>query len=285
MKKVLLIFLSGFIFYSCNTNPPTSPEGISYPAGKVIVNTTINMEPSNTPAAKVVLLEDFANVSCVPCVTSNQIIESLQNGTYKNKLAVVKFPTNFPSANDPFYLANKSICDSRMSFYNIIFAPTLIVDGTLRPSATDSVKIKQDLDQRISVTAPFNLNVAASTQDSSYIVNINLQPVSLTGLNLDNLVLYTIITENDIEFDEAPGANGEKVFYNVLRQSLPSDDGIPFTALSDTTLEWQTDLLSTWNTENLKVVTFIQNVQTKEILQAGTNQINYSIITNSGRIE
>ena len=89
MKKVLLLVLTGFIFYSCNTNPPTSPESISYPAGKVIVNTTINLEPSNTPVQKVVLLEDFANVSCVPCVTSNQILESLQNGTYENKITVV----------------------------------------------------------------------------------------------------------------------------------------------------------------------------------------------------
>jgi hypothetical protein len=269
MKKVLLFVLSGLVFYSCNTNPPTSPESISYPAGKVIVSTTINPEPSNTPAQRVVLLEDFANVSCGPCVTSNQIIESLQNGTYKNKLAVVKFSTYFPSPNDPFYLANKSICDDRIAFYNVYLAPTLVVDGTLKPIATDSTKIKQDLDQRISAAAPFNINVATDIQDSSFIVNINVQPVSLTGLNLDNLVLYTLITENDIEFNEAPGSNGEKVFSNVLRKALPSDDGISFMALPDTTFNWQTDLLSNWNSSNLHVVVFIQNIQTKEILQTG----------------
>ena len=271
MKKVLLFVLSGLVFYSCNTNPPTSPESISYPAGKVIVYTTVNMEPSQTPAAKVVLLEDFANVSCVPCVTSNQIIESLQNGTYKNKMAVVKFPTNFPSPNDPFYLANSSICDSRMQFYDIIFAPTLIVDGTLRPNATDSVRIKQNLDERLNMTALFSISVSTSMQDSSFIVNINIQPVTLTGINPEDLVLNTIVTESDVEFAEAPGSNGEKVFYNVLRKALPSDDGISFTALSDSTFEWQTDLLSNWKPENLHIVSYIQNVQTKEILQAGIN--------------
>lgn len=270
MKQALLLFLSGIIFCSCNTNPPTSPESFSYPAGKVIVNTTINMQPSNTPAQKIVLLEDFANVSCVPCVTSNQIIESLQNRTYENKIAVVKFPTNFPSPNDPFYLANSSICDNRMFYYNIIFAPTLIVDGTLRPSATDSAAIKQKIDQRLAVAAPFSISVTTSFQDSSFIVNINVQPVSLAGLDLTNLVLNTVLTESDIEFEEAPGSNGEKIFFNVLRNVLPSDGGITLTALSDSTaLDWQTDLLSNWNPENLHVVTYIQNVQTKEILQAG----------------
>ncbi len=272
MKKILLLVLSGIIFYSCNTNPPTSPESISYPAGKVIVNATINLEPSNTPAQKVVLLEDFANVSCVPCVTSNQIIEALQNGTYKNKIAVVKFPTNFPSPNDPFYLANTSICNDRMSFYNIIFAPTLIADGTLRPGATDSVKIKQDLDQRLNETAPFSITIEAGMQDSSFVVNINIRPVTLAGINLDDLVLNTLVTESDVEFSQAPGANGEKVFYNVLRRALPSDDGISFTSLTDTTYNWQVDLLSNWKPENLHVVTFIQNTQTKEILQSGTDQ-------------
>lgn len=271
MKKILLLVLSGFIFYSCNTNPPTSPESISYPAGKVIVNTTINLDPSNTPAQKIALLEDFANVSCVPCVTSNQVIESLQNGTYKNKMAVVKFPTNFPSPNDPFYLANSSVCDNRMSFYDIIFAPTLIVDGTLRPNATDSVRIKQDLDLRLNAAASFSISVTTALQDSSFIVNISVRPVTLTGLNLNDLMLYTILVENDIEFENAPGSNGEKVFYNVLRKVLPSDNGISFTALSDTTFDWQTDLLSNWKPENLHIVSYVQNVQTKEVLQAGVD--------------
>jgi hypothetical protein len=271
MNKVILLFICGLLICSCNTNPPTSPEGISYPAGKIIASTTINLEPTNTPAAKVVLLEDFANVSCVPCVISNQIIESLLNNAYANKIVVVKFPTNFPSPNDPFYLANSSICDARMSYYNIIFAPTLMVDGTFRPSATDSVKVKEKIDERLMVTAPFSIDVEKSFQDSSLIVNINVNAVNLSGINLNDLVLNTIITENDIEFDEAPGSNGEKVFYNVLRKIIPTDNGLSFTALSDTTLEWQTDLLSNWNPDNLHVVTFIQNVQTKEVLQAGAD--------------
>ena len=156
-----------------------------------------------------------------------------------------------------------------MSYYNIIFAPTLIVDGTLRPSATDSAKVKEKVNERLNVAAPFSISVTSSMQDSSFIVNIDIQPVTLTGVNLNELVLHTIITENDIEFPEAPGSNGEKVFYNVLRKALPAEDGIPVTALPDTTSEWQTDLLSNWNPANLHVVAYVQNVQTKEVLQAG----------------
>jgi len=271
MKKVLFLVFAGLVFYSCNTNPPTSPESISYPAGKIIVTTTINFETIHSPAEKIVLLEDFANVSCVPCVTSDKIIESFLNGTYANKIAVVKFPTNFPSPNDPFYLANSNVCDSRMQYYNIIFAPTLIVDGILRPAATDSVAVKERINERLIAAAPFYITVEKSYQDSSLIVNINVRPVTLTGINLNDLVLNTIITENDIEFDEAPGSNGEKVFYNVLRKVLPDENGISFSALPDTTFEWQTDLLSNWNQANIHVVAYVQDVQTKEVLQTGSD--------------
>ncbi len=271
MKKVLLLVFTGLFFCSCNTNPPTSPESISYPAGKIIVQTTINLETIHTASAKVVLLEDFANVSCVPCVTSNKIIESLLNGAYSNKIAVVKFPTNFPSPNDPFYLSNSDVCDARMQYYNIIFAPTLIVDGTLRPTATDSAAVKEKINERLTADAPFYITVDKTFQDSSLIVNINVRPVSLAGINLNDLVLNTIITENDIEFNQAPGSNGEKVFYNVLRKVLPDENGVSFSALPDTTFEWQTDLLSNWNQDNIHVVAYVQNVQTKEVLQTGSD--------------
>jgi hypothetical protein len=271
MRVFLPLVVCGLLFYSCNTNPPTSPENISYPAGKIIATANINLEPSNTPADKVVLLEDFANVSCVPCVTSNLIIESLLNGSYADNIAVVKFPINWPSPYDPFYLANEEICNERIDYYDVSNkgAPTIMVDGMYNPTPSDSNAIKARIDERLMSTAPFSITINTDFQDSSLIVNINVQAINLAGINLDELKLYTIVIENDIEFDEAPGSNGEKVFYNVLRKSLPTDDGVAFSTLSDNTFNWEADLLSDWNPANLRVVSFIQNDQTKEVLQAG----------------
>jgi hypothetical protein len=270
MRNVLLLVLSGLLFYSCNTKPPTSPGDISYPAGKIIANANINLNQSTTPADKVVLLEDFANVSCVPCVISNQIIESLLNGSYAKKIAVVKFPVNWPAPYDPFYLANKSVCDDRIAYYDVIHkgAPTIMVDGLFNPTPTDSNSIKAKIEERLNQTAQFNITVEKTFQDSSFVVNLDVQAIGLGGINLNNLVLYTVVVENDIEY-EAP--NGERVFYNVLRKVLPGDDGLLFASLSSTTFNWETDLLSDWNPANLHVVAFIQNVQTKEVLQAGAD--------------
>jgi hypothetical protein len=276
MKRIFLLLMMGLVFYSCNTNPPTSPESISYPTGKILVTANLNFTQSATSTNKIVLLEDFANVSCVPCVTSNQIIESFLGGTYKGKIAVVKFPIYWPSPADPFYLANKTICDDRINFYNVTNAPTIMVDGILRQTTgTDSVTLKEKIDQRLTETAPFNILVTASYHDSSYFVNLDVQAANLNGVSLSDLVINTIITESDIEFDEAPGSNGEKIFYNVLRKILPGDNGIPVAGLVNLsqpiTLNWDADLFSNWNPDNLHVVVFIQNLQTKEILQAGAD--------------
>jgi hypothetical protein len=268
MRKVILLIISGLILYSCNTKPPTSPE--SFVVGKITANATINLNQSSTPADKVVLLEDFANVSCVPCVISNQIIESLLNGAYAHKIAVVKFPVNWPAPFDPFYLANKFVCDDRIAYYDVIHkgAPTIMVDGLFNPTPTDSNSIKSKIDERLNQTARFGITVSRSFQDSSFAVNIDVQAIGLGGINLNDLVMRAIIVENNIEYD-AP--NGEKVFYNVLRKVLPDDDGLSLSSLSGTSFNWETELLSSWNPENLHVVVFIQNVQTKEVLQAGAD--------------
>jgi hypothetical protein len=267
MRKFILLAIIGFVLNSCNTRPPTSPEA-SYPSGKIIATTTINLNQTSTNADKVVLLEDFANISCPPCVTSNQIIESLLHGSYAGKIAVVKFPTNFPSPNDPFFLENASLCTSRIVYYNVLYAPTIVVDGILKPSATDSDEVKEKIDERLVENAPFKITVNTSFQDSSLIVNINVQAINLAGINMADLILYTTVVENDINY-EAP--NGESVFYNVLRKMLPSDNGLTLQGISNTTLNWETDLFSNWNPDNLHVVAFIQNNQTKEVLQTGSD--------------
>ena len=107
-------------------------------------------------------------MGCYPCPVTNKIIKQLETETYgKSKLAVVKFPTNFPAPNDLFYLAAKEICDFRMSYYNVFYAPTIIIDGMIKPVASDSNSIKAAIDSRLSVTPIFSVNVS-STLEGDY---------------------------------------------------------------------------------------------------------------------
>jgi len=271
INKLFYLVILTLLIASCNTNPPTSPD--ITPTGNIVLNLKVDNTAAVTLASKVVIVEDFANVSCNPCVTSNKIIEDLTNVTYgRSKLVAVKFPTNFPAPNDLFYLAAKEICDSRISYYNVFFAPTTVIDGILRPISTDSNSVKAAVDTRLAVTPRFNVKVSAILE-GDYTVNVDIKFVDTTSINMSDLVIHTVLTETDIEFEQAPGSNGETKFYDVTRLMLPTLEGTPIRQLVDQgelVFSFEDALLSSWNLEHLNFVVYIQDKNTKEVFQTGS---------------
>ncbi|MDZ7625611.1 MAG: Omp28-related outer membrane protein [Ignavibacteriaceae bacterium] len=271
INKLFFLVISILLIVSCNTNPPTSPD--LTPTGNVVLTLKVDNTANVTSASKVVIIEDFANVSCNPCVISNKILEGLTEITYgRSKLVAVKFPTNFPAPNDLFYLAAKEICDARISYYNVFFAPTTVIDGILKPISTDSNSVKAAVDTRLAITPRFNINVGAILE-GDYSVNVDVKFIDTSSINMSDLVIHTVLTETDIEFEQAPGSNGETKFYDVTRLMLPSKDGTPIRQLIDQgelTFTFEDALLSSWNLEKLNFVVYIQNKTTKEIFQTGS---------------
>ncbi|MCW8805788.1 MAG: PEGA domain-containing protein [Ignavibacteriaceae bacterium] len=235
---------------------------------------TLDIMLQEIPPSNVVLIEDFANVSCVPCVTSNRILESLTNVTYgHSKLVAIKFPTNFPSPNDPFYLANTVDCSSRRSYYNVISAPTTIIDGLLKPISTDSISVIAAIDQRLTKPLQFRMDVSSSVVGSEYLITVTVKVLNGAGIDFSNTVLHTVVTETDIEFATPPGSNGETKFYDVMRVMLPSNSGQSLNGISQTeevAFQRQTTINSSWDVNNLHVVAFIQNTVTKEVFQSSS---------------
>jgi len=271
INKLFFLVLPILLIASCNTNPPTSP--LIVPTGNIVLKLNVDNTANVLLDSKVVIIEDFANVSCNPCVISNKIVEQLANQTYgRSKLVAVKFPTNFPAPNDLFYLAAKEICDARISYYNVFFAPTTVIDGILKPISTDSNSVKTAVDSRLSITPRFNINIGANLE-GDYTVNVDIKFIDTTSINMSDLVIHTVLTETDIEFEQAPGSNGETKFYDVTRLMLPSKDGTPIRQLIDqgeVTFLFEDALLSSWNLEKLNFVVYIQNKATKEVFQTGS---------------
>ncbi len=228
---------------------------------------TINIRLIETGVKKIVLLEDFANVSCDPCVTSNSIIKKLRT-KYSDNLVVVKYSTNFPSPYDPFYLGSKTINDTRMAYYNILFAPTIIIDGIHRPVPTDSTAIINDIEKRLSSDAQFNIESSENISGNQFIVNVSATLLD-EELNISDYRIFVTIVEKEILFDNPPGSNGEIVFFDVMRTVLPDKDGgILVYNEEPNNMQFQTDISNEWNISNLLSVVFIQNIETKEILQS-----------------
>lgn len=272
MKNLLLIILILLGIYSCETQPPLDPNKINLKTGEVLIRLNF-FENTSLNALKIVQLEDFANVSCTPCLISNKIIESLsKHSEFSTQLNVIKFPTNFPSPVDPMYLTAKPFCDYRMSFYQILFAPTIIIDGLLRPVPTDSNQIKNAILQRLQITSDFQISVLTETQENGLIVNINIETKNINSSELENLTFRIALVETEVEYASPPGSNGETKFYDVLRVMLPSNSGFKLSELKGShSFSFENSIDSTWNISKLKPVAFIQNSTTKEIIQSSTN--------------
>lgn len=227
-------------------------------------------------AKKIVLIEDFANVSCNPCVISNKILESIKTSYGSNEILVIKYPTNFPSPNDPFFLANPTDCNARMGYYNILIAPTTKVDGKLSPTSTDSNAVKEKINERLLQTPKFKITATDSFGIGNYSIKIKVETIDTAGVDFSNLILHTVVVESKIEFATPPGSNGETVFHDVMRKLLPSNSGEAFnySAIGIQYFARQITLNPSWNNSKLETVVFIQNKITKEVLQAGSTYNN-----------
>jgi hypothetical protein len=217
---------------------------------------------------KVVLIEDFANVSCEPCVISNSILKLVREEYGSDNLVIIKYPTNFPSPSDPFYLANPEDANSRINFYQIFAAPTVIIDGTERPIATDSIDIKERIEQNLLETPGINIEVGDSISAEQYIsivevdLNSNLQ-------NPEDYDLYINVTESNISFETPPGSNGETDFNHVMRKMHKielENSG------NEINVERVTQINSNWQKQNLNTIVFIQNKITREVIQANSSE-------------
>lgn len=325
MKKILFLITALSLFFSCQTNPPTTPTGtineygtiniisnvaeakifldgndtgkltpdtvtttvgthsielrkdnydVTIKSVNVLKNSTVELSFDLYATDKLVLLEDFANVSCIPCVTSNKIIERLTNHTFgRNRLVAIKFPTNFPSPVDPFFRANIQDCNSRMSYYSIILAPTNVINGILKPIPSDSNDVKEKVISELAKIPQFKIGVQSSFNANNFVVDISVEVKDLTDLDVSKLVLHTVVTETNIEFATPPGSNGETKFYDVMRKMVPDNQGESLASINQLgTFMFQRQIAVSpdWIQSNLNAVVFIQNKDTKEVYQAGS---------------
>ncbi len=232
------------------------------------------------------LLEEFTNASCGPCASQNPAFKTLLDAN-KGSLSVIKYQTVFPG-KDPMNASNPKEVDTRWLYYpDMTGVPTVAINGVVPTNdygtggawsgyaggpygfTQDVINYALGLDTPIELTATHEV----SKKLDSISIRIVARNMDDKVYSLANGALRVSISERNIVFSAAPGSNGEKEFYDVMRKMLPDANGTAFPktlAKGDSVVfNFKVALPSyTYNYAELQVVAFLQDDATKAVIQS-----------------
>lgn len=188
----------------------------------------------------------------------------------QSDIVTIEYHTKFPALNDFFYDQNPMENNRRRLYYSIISVPQNRFDGSTDGTNTIGnwqgvYDARKAIPSRARIEVEATLDTAQGATTGSLAVTVIAED-TLTG---GDWVVRATITESDIAY-AAP--NGINTHHHVMRKMLPDADGTSVTfsgTLPDTALiSLPFALDSTWVTDNLTFVAFLQDDATTEVEQS-----------------
>jgi hypothetical protein len=280
-----VIKVGGNTVYTQNCSQVNLPAGaeqtVSFPAYtlnaandmyeiKVTTNLAGDMDPTNdskteyfntyTTAREMVILEIGTGTWCVYCPGAQMGGEDLVNNGHT--VAVIEHHNGDPFTN--------SYSNARNAYYGISGFPTAVFDGVdyfVGGSNTQSMyqnylPIYQD---RKAIMSAFSVDIFGTNSGLTYNVLVRLNKVAAIPPTWNNLVVHLVLTETDIPFSW----QGQTQVDYCQRLMVPNENGTPVDLINNSFIEVPLTFTkdASWVTEKCQLSTFIQNLDTKEILQ------------------
>ena len=238
-------------------------------------------------AAKFVLFEHFTQASCGPCAAQNPAFQTNILDANPGKARHIAYHTSWPGV-DPMYNFNTAENDARTQFYGVNGVPHVEMMGNVKEGAPGAFS-QADVDDQFVAGSPIKIDVTEIDQGTTRDVTVTVTTVSAAPTGM--FTLRTAIIEDPIVYGTPPGNNGETDFPNVFRKMLPSITGDPITLPAvgnSVTFNYTYTEDAAWIMNNIKLVAFVQNNTTKEILNSGSNfdpVVNYNLFTSSNSVQ
>lgn len=216
-------------------------------------------------AKKYVLFEHFTNAGCAPCAEQNPVFQAVFQQNLGNANHI-EYHTVRPG-RDVMHEANPTESSAMSTFYSNTTVPTMYADGTDIGSPVNANQGTIDN----AATSPIRLIVNETDDNGKRLVNIEIQSVGDVETN-QTYRLRVAVVEELIEFDSAPGSNGEKVFHNVFRQFLGGGSAGENIQLANqgesVNFNYDFELDSEWKADEIYVLAYVQDMGTKEVLNS-----------------
>ncbi|MDD2279596.1 MAG: T9SS type A sorting domain-containing protein [Bacteroidales bacterium] len=236
---------------------------------------TKSIHLASQAVANIPLYESFTSSTCGPCNTFNTGSFSPFLIANAGKLAIIKYQMNWPGSGDPYYTDEGGV---RRGYYGVNGVPALFAGGSSIP--TSATGLTNAFNALTAKDAFFEIDVNANiAEDKIVFASIDILP----HITVNNFKLHAAIVERETTGNA--GNNGETSFKYVMMKMLPSANGTVISSTDGEALSFElsADLTST-NVEefnDLMVVVFIQNDETKEIFQSAMVDVTLGNVVNS----
>ena len=223
----------------------------------------------NAQNERVLLFECFTNTGCAPCASQNPALDALIANN-ADRVAAINYHMSWPSSNDPMYLHNMIDNNSRRNVYSVNSVPHTVVDG-IRFSDMPSGLSQTMVNNWLSVESPIEMRLEYVVDAAANTITVHVMGKASTAVS-GPVRLYVGVIEREIHYASAPGSNGERDFYSVMKKLLPKAAGTPlgenleaddYFAYSFT---WE--LANVYDINQLDAIAWVQNGSTKEVYQA-----------------
>jgi hypothetical protein len=217
---------------------------------------------------RVVLLEHFTWVYCLPCPVTNAIINGLLAELGPENVVGIEY---HPFPPDPFYDAASLENITRKNYYQVSGVPALFVDGLLSPGETDSLGMVAAVETRMDQLPPAAVEVTDTVTGQHWAGTARI--IGFSDVQASDVRGFFVVLEREVHYNQPPGNNGEKDFYYVMRKMLPDASGeiLNISAGDTLTSSLECDLHPDWDPAQIYSLYFVQDYLSKEVLQAGTS--------------
>ena len=217
---------------------------------------------------RILLFECFTNASCGPCAAQNPALDALINNN-ADRIAAIKYHMNWPGPNDPMYLHNPIDNNARKTVYNINAVPHTVVDGTRYNDMPNGIS-QNTVNQWLTVTSPFEMRLSYDVDETANTITVHVMGRASESVS-GTVKLYVGVIEKEIHYNSAPGSNGERDFYSVMKKLLPSSSGTtlgPIEAGSYFAYNFTWELANVYHNDQLDAIAWLQNPDSKVVYQA-----------------
>lgn len=240
---------------------------------------------ANAQNERMLLLESFTNTGCGPCAMYNPAMDALIAAN-PDKIVAIKYHVNWPSANDPMYLHNTSENSARTSYYGVTGVPYVVVDGNR--FSGNSGQINQNIiDQLSPIPSPVDLRLECAVDTVANTITVHVMGLTSQALT-GSINLFVGVIEKEIHFNSAPGPNGERDFYSVMKKLLPSSSGAflgDLEAGDYFAASYTWELANIYDMNQVSAIAWVQNTNTKEVYQAcGASESFQPFFTNDAAV-